>query len=382
MTAPFPWHALPRVSSAHVHTAARVRRAWGTVSCAAIASSLRELVNHPVAIEIRRVTAATTHKLDLGARGTVIVLGDERRPSPLSVAVEIEAELALAIASTLTGGKLPRAVRGRKVDPEVAGALAGVAQWLARTSVATVSIVAIEPERLSDHLGVDALAIDLTVGLGVLRTAVRLAVSVPELDATPDLDAQTTLRLLGETPLSLHVVCASGLARAADLARVARGDVVVVEKTELTLAAADASVGLRVRAADPADVEGNRRVVLEDVRVQLAAGPLAAEMAPNDASGPMNDDAARDATMQLPALDDGARLAEDLAELPLQVRVEMGTATLPAREWATLGAGDVLVLDRRVGDAVTLRIGGRALARGELVDVDGAIGVRITERLA
>ncbi len=88
------------------------------------------------------------------------------------------------------------------------------------------------------------------------------------------------------------------------------------------------------------------------------------------------------ATMQLPALEEGARLAEDLAELPLAVRVEIGNATLAAREWAALGPGDVLVLDRRVGDPVSLRIGGRVLARGELVEVDGAIGVRITERTA
>jgi flagellar motor switch/type III secretory pathway protein FliN len=63
------------------------------------------------------------------------------------------------------------------------------------------------------------------------------------------------------------------------------------------------------------------------------------------------------------------------------VRVEIGSVTLPAREWAAIGVGDVVALDRRVGDAVHLRVARRIIARGELVDVDGAIGVRVLERL-
>jgi flagellar motor switch/type III secretory pathway protein FliN len=55
---------------------------------------------------------------------------------------------------------------------------------------------------------------------------------------------------------------------------------------------------------------------------------------------------------------------------------------MAAREWAALTSGDVVSLGRRVGEAVVLRVGGVPVARGDLVEIDGEVGVRIVERLA
>ncbi|MEO7091680.1 MAG: FliM/FliN family flagellar motor switch protein, partial [Polyangiales bacterium] len=85
-------------------------------------------------------------------------------------------------------------------------------------------------------------------------------------------------------------------------------------------------------------------------------------------------------TMQVPVFGEGSAIADVLADLPLEVRVEAGSVTLPARAWAAMGNGDVVVLDRRVGESVTLRVGGKIVGRGELVDVDGQLGVRLIER--
>ena len=74
------------------------------------------------------------------------------------------------------------------------------------------------------------------------------------------------------------------------------------------------------------------------------------------------------------------RSSEAVGEVPVVVRVEIGVATMRAREWATLGRGDVIALGRPIGDAVTLRVGGLAVARGELVDIEGEVGVRILGR--
>jgi flagellar motor switch/type III secretory pathway protein FliN len=41
-----------------------------------------------------------------------------------------------------------------------------------------------------------------------------------------------------------------------------------------------------------------------------------------------------------------------------------------------------VALGRRIGDPVVLRVGGVAVARGDLVEIDGEVGVRIVERLA
>jgi flagellar motor switch/type III secretory pathway protein FliN len=74
-------------------------------------------------------------------------------------------------------------------------------------------------------------------------------------------------------------------------------------------------------------------------------------------------------------------LIEAIGEAPLTVRVEIGEARMPARDWAALGRGDVVALGRRVGEAVIVRVGGVAVARGELVEIDGEVGVRIVDRI-
>jgi flagellar motor switch/type III secretory pathway protein FliN len=79
--------------------------------------------------------------------------------------------------------------------------------------------------------------------------------------------------------------------------------------------------------------------------------------------------------------DDDTTLADTVLDAPVVVRVEVGSVTLPAREWAALGKGDVIQTGVRVGEPVVLRVAGKAIARGELVSVDGELGVRVIEML-
>jgi flagellar motor switch/type III secretory pathway protein FliN len=88
-----------------------------------------------------------------------------------------------------------------------------------------------------------------------------------------------------------------------------------------------------------------------------------------------------DMTERVTEVGEGA-LLEAVGDVPVVVRVEIGEARMAAREWASLGRGDVITVGRRVGELVVLRVGGVAVARGELVNVDGEVGVRIAERIA
>jgi type III secretion protein Q len=65
------------------------------------------------------------------------------------------------------------------------------------------------------------------------------------------------------------------------------------------------------------------------------------------------------------------------SDLPVVLEVELARVEVPLAELARLepGAALPLSLDRR--GMVTLRVGERAIGRGELVDVDGAVGVRV-----
>ncbi|WP_426265895.1 FliM/FliN family flagellar motor switch protein [Sphingomonas sp. LHG3443-2] len=68
-----------------------------------------------------------------------------------------------------------------------------------------------------------------------------------------------------------------------------------------------------------------------------------------------------------------------LAEVPVTVEAVLGGCTLTVDELLGLGAGSVIEVDRRVGDPIDLMVGGRLLARGELVLIDGALGLTLTE---
>jgi flagellar motor switch protein FliN/FliY len=48
-------------------------------------------------------------------------------------------------------------------------------------------------------------------------------------------------------------------------------------------------------------------------------------------------------------------------------------------ELMRLGEGAVIELDRKVGEPIDLYVNDRLIARGELVLVDGALGVTMTE---
>lgn len=72
---------------------------------------------------------------------------------------------------------------------------------------------------------------------------------------------------------------------------------------------------------------------------------------------------------------------EVLDDVPVVVRVELGSVELTARKWAELAPGDVVSLGRKVGAPAILRVGGVEIAQGELVQVDGEYGVRILKRL-
>ena len=70
-----------------------------------------------------------------------------------------------------------------------------------------------------------------------------------------------------------------------------------------------------------------------------------------------------------------------LADVPLDVVVEIGRAQLPIRELLALDEGGVVRLSRTVGEPVDLLVNGTPAARGDIVVVDGRLGVRITEIL-
>jgi flagellar motor switch/type III secretory pathway protein FliN len=69
-------------------------------------------------------------------------------------------------------------------------------------------------------------------------------------------------------------------------------------------------------------------------------------------------------------------LVDDLSVL---VRCQLGEVRMTLREALELAPGQVLALARPLGDSVVLVAGDRVLGRGELVDIDGELGVRVID---
>jgi flagellar motor switch protein FliN/FliY len=68
-----------------------------------------------------------------------------------------------------------------------------------------------------------------------------------------------------------------------------------------------------------------------------------------------------------------------LLDLELEVTVRFGGRQMLLKEVLELSSGAMVELDRRVKDPIELILGGRVIARGEAVIVDGNYGIRITE---
>lgn len=68
-----------------------------------------------------------------------------------------------------------------------------------------------------------------------------------------------------------------------------------------------------------------------------------------------------------------------LADVVLDVTVELGRSRIPIKELLALDEGGVIRLGKPIGEPVELLVNGLATARGEIVVVDGRLGLRVTE---
>lgn len=68
-----------------------------------------------------------------------------------------------------------------------------------------------------------------------------------------------------------------------------------------------------------------------------------------------------------------------LAMVEADLTVIIGRARRPIRELLEMRTGSVIALDRTPADPVEILANGTLVARGEMVVVDGGLGVRITE---
>jgi type III secretion protein Q len=69
--------------------------------------------------------------------------------------------------------------------------------------------------------------------------------------------------------------------------------------------------------------------------------------------------------------------SEGIPPLPVDVEIELTRVMVPLSELAVLRPGALLPLHINANEPVLLRVGGRAVARAELVEIEGEVGARV-----
>lgn len=168
-------------------------------------------------------------------------------------------------------------------------------------------------------------------------------------------------------PIQAALWLASTTLAAGPLAELSVGDLLVFDAVPALPVADEQSWPLDIvvggfRAAGRVDCEG---------RVSVAEGWRAKDDPARDQTRKPRKDVTMDPDKTDPA-------AAALAAAPLEVIAELGRLTLRGEEVLALAPGVVLGLRVERTSAVSLRVGGELWAEGELVNVEGELGVRVT----
>ena len=354
---PFPWSALERLSRTEVVETARARRWLGrSLDLARLSETAVALLGVPVELQLRGVRLESA--APAGA-GVMIALAAEGAGA---FTLELEHALAARLAARVVGRHVPWVDPTRAVPPELAGAAAAFALVLARRAGEA-------PWRLVGTAVEGAVLVaSFVVLLGDEVFSASATVAVLALDPpAPRFDAAALARL-GDVPISLPLVAATSLATGGELAALVPGAAwapgagwTLARRPDGEWSGHACLLAPRSESGLPVQVDGRSH----DGRIVLTPGA---------STQPWEDHPVTDKTADIHAT------PETLADADVVVRVEIATVTLPARAWAAVSVGDVIATGVRLGEAVTLRAGGAAFARGELCDVDGELAVRVLER--
>lgn len=358
-----------RLARAHVTLAERPQVArWGRQVLQALGESLGRELGCPVSLTARLVEASVTtvtglaHAaafvlLDLSATGGSAVLeleppvlfaalerlsGTHQKPGPVTRLTRLEeATFAYLVLSALATVRSQPEFH-RRLGPRLAGVTMNRAEALARL------------EERRPHLGVE-----LSLCVGQTSAGGRLVLPAVGFESPwRDLPVERDPAIAPEVlAASLGARCFLGRSRLSPdaLAALSAGDVVVFQGAR--------RVG--------GHLSGRGRLVTRGFE-------LGGEFTPEGFS------LTRACKRALPLeanMVSVTERSEGLPPLPVDVEIELTRLMLPLSELAALKPGQLLPLRINASEPVVLRVGDRAVARAELVDIDGEVGARILSLL-
>jgi flagellar motor switch/type III secretory pathway protein FliN len=365
----YPWDALDIVPREAAHLLRDARRAVRrAIDERKIGESLSELLGEHVSIIVGDVNVAAANATPLhGATLTFATADDAVR-----VELDVEHELSRTLVARVVGRPTRLGDPRLPLAPEIEGGLAAIACSVARRAHGageTLRPVGSGALRLAP--GERRIDVHATVLIGADAYAARATIQMRRTFTPETADPASELASLGKIPISMPVVAAISLARTIDVYGLEPGDVWMPGDGWSVRRAGDA--GGRGASAIAGEIllaaPGTERAIRARLGENGEIVVVGVETTQHDAEAkPMSEH-------------DPSATSEVALDAPLVVRVELGAVTMSAREWAALRPGDVVAVGRRVSEPVVLRIAGMEVARGELVDIEGELGVRIREQV-
>lgn len=99
----------------------------------------------------------------------------------------------------------------------------------------------------------------------------------------------------------------------------------------------------------------------------------------NEKQGEMSIKSVRFSQIEEKATGSASSSIDLLKDVPLTITAELGRTKMMVKDILKLGAGSVIELEKEAGDPVDILVNNKLIAKGEVVEVDGNFGVRITE---
>lgn len=337
MPSAYPWGALEPVSREAERLASGARQRV-RMSARSAGEVLSELLALPSEVVVRGTTLGRAPAL-----AQVVWLGTGQ----LALGLLAEPALAAFLAARMLRHAEPLADPRAPLSPPLLGLVAALAVEGARRAGTVLALLEVPP------VGDEALHVDVTLVLDgrpfSLSAFVAGGLGAPS--------AEPSLERLGALTLSIPLVIAS--------TAIERAELLGLEPGGALLPGADASI----------DATGEGRGILvapqgeRGIAVEVRRDGRLVVREPAQARLTVERDKAR--------TDEAETLTDVLLDTPIVVRVELGAVSMTAREWAQLGPGDVIETAQRIAEPVLLRVAGREVGRGELVNIDGQVGVRI-----
>jgi flagellar motor switch/type III secretory pathway protein FliN len=351
--AAFPWERFPRLERVAVEARRELSsRLTSGLELARVPGALRQLLGEDV--ELGSVELSEQRRGELAAPSMFDAHTLRFAALGLRVTLWPEPDLARACVARLLGQGFELGWADAGVDAALQGAGAALALEVARRAARDEA-----PELVSEVASDDGW---VSMGQATLRLAgkpyrIDLCAEALKLGhPVPAVKRHAEVSRLGEAKIAVPWVAAVSASTVAEIESLEVGDVWVPGERawvdgDTTLAAGLLAAPGSERGL-PIHVSGGRIVL--GAKTVLVHGELSVMS------------------------QEESELTQIVGETPLVVRLELGSLEMSAAEWAALRPGDVVQSGRRIDEPVVLRVGGREIARGELVQIEGEVGVRIT----